>query len=709
VENVSPILAPDKTQMLAHLELLFGRALNGRIEITGIHVDKDSPGRARTRFFAPDDLDAAVDFAAGLNAEGGRNVYVGVALRKDDVFPGKAADDNDFLRTYALWADADDEAQLESARVAYAAARTDPAYVVVTGRTPERRAQLWWPLEAPIDDIDTVRAAARGIAVALGTDKGVSTAKQLMRLAGTVSWPKPNKPGRVLERTELHRIDRAAREFTLEQVQRAFPPVAMDAEGGGQITDVEVVHAGALGLEERITDGREGYAFRLVRAHLREFIGTNGAEPTADELYRVVAPIYLAKVDQSRPGRGPSFLKEKVAEALRAFAGGQIPGLRNLDEAVQTWAQRHPSEGNDVPVEEGEPEERSSLPFSAAEFSGEPPERQWVVPDWIVQDAVNSLYGDGGLGKTLLAQQLACSAVLGAPWLGLPVTRTTAVLAILCEDDRGELHRRHHAIKAAMGHAIGNPFDGVFLWPRVGEDNILARWDRDGKPVAGPFAAMVVEQVRRLSPTLLILDTLADFYGGNEIDRGQVNYFVKTILGGLIKERVTAGGSLTVLLLGHPSVAGKASGSGYSGSTAWNAAVRSRIYLSRPEDGSSDERILTRGKANYAASGDETALRLFFAEGVLKAENDASDADSVLQGCKAEIVAKVDQAWRQGQPYAARKDHRRFIHSALPAALKSVGYGPELTRQAIRECIEDGRISVRNVHGKRGFKGADHD
>lgn len=710
MENVSPILAPDKTQMLQHLEILFGRALKGRVEITGIHVDKDQPGRARTQFFAPDELDAAVDYAAALNAEGGRNVYVGVALRKDDVFPGKAADDSDFLRTYALWADADDERQLESARVGYAAAKTDPAYVVVTGRTPERRAQLWWPLETPIDDLDTVRTAARGIATSLGTDKGVCTGKQLMRLAGTVAWPKANKPGRVLERTELLRIERAAREFSLEQVQRAFPPVALGDGDGGAIPDVEVAHGGALGLEEKIMDGREGYAFRLIRAHLREYLGTTGAEPDADELYKIVAPIYLAKADQVRPGRGPAFLKEKVAEALRSYHAGQIPGMRDLEEAVLTWAQRHDESGDTGPFDDdefGPTAADTSQPFRASEFSGEPPEREWIVRDWIVQGAVNSLYGDGGLGKTLLAQQLACAVSLGAPWLGLEVAKGS-VLAVLCEDDKGELHRRHNAIKAAMGYAVGNPFSDVWLWPRVGEDNVLVRWDRDGKATAGTFTEKLVAKVREVEPAVLILDTLADFYGGNEIDRGQVNYFVKTVLGGLIKERQAVGAQLTVLLLGHPSVAGKATGSGFSGSTAWNAAVRSRLYLTKPEDGAGDERILTRGKANYAASGDETAIRLFFADGVLKAQNDVTDSDSVLQGCKAEIVQKIDQAWRAGQPYAAKKDHRRYVYATLPPVMARAGYGPEITRQAIRECIEDGRIHTSASNGMRGFRGRDN-
>jgi hypothetical protein len=222
---------------------------------------------------------------------------------------------------------------------------------------------------------------------------------------------------------------------------------------------------------------------------------------------------------------------------------------------------------------------------------------------------------------------------------------------------------------------------------------VLVRWDKDDKPVLGTFMAELIREVQTVNPSLLILDTLADFYAGNEISRPHVNYFVKTVLGGLIKSQKEAGHSLTVLLLGHPSVAGKASGSGYSGSTAWNAAVRSRMYL-------------TRGKANYAKSGDETAIRLFFSEGVLHACDDAEDGDAMLWAARQEVVKLVDRAWSAGRPYSAQKGHARHIYAALPADMSHAGFGPQITRQAIRESIDDSAISVSASNGKRGYRGA---
>src|SRR5262249_23821225 len=239
-------------------------------------------------------------------------------------------------------------------------------------------------------------------------------------------------------------------------------------------------------------------------------------------------------------------------------------------------------------------------PFDVGEFRGPAPERRWIVQDWIVEGVVNSLYGDGGIGKTLLAQQLAYCLRIGKPFLGIEVERKTS-FCVLCEDDVQEIHRRHDTISAGLGHPHDNPFaGGVTLWPRVGLDNLLVTWDNSNRPhLTRQFQDIWAEVLKR-RPDLLVLDTLADVYGGNEIVRVQVNHFIKTVLGRLILKAKEAGFILTVLLLAHPSMAGKASGSGASGSTAWENAVRARLYMRRPEEGHFDERELIRAKANYA-------------------------------------------------------------------------------------------------------------
>ena len=64
-------------------------------------------------------------------------------------------------------------------------------------------------------------------------------------------------------------------------------------------------------------------------------------------------------------------------------------------------------------------------------------------------------------------------------------------------------------------------------------------------------------------------------YPANENDRAKVRQFVGILRGLALRQRCA------VMLLGHPSLTGLNTGTGTSGSTAWNNSVRSRLYLER--------------------------------------------------------------------------------------------------------------------------------
>jgi RecA-family ATPase len=112
---------------------------------------------------------------------------------------------------------------------------------------------------------------------------------------------------------------------------------------------------------------------------------------------------------------------------------------------------------------------------------------------------------------------------------------------------------------------------------------------------------------------LIITDTLADVFSGNENDRAQARAFAQQTLGFLARETQGA-----VVALAHPSRAGMNSGSGESGSTAWIGTFRSQLYLSTPKPESKSEsaeppdpdlRMLTRKKATYARRDEVAELR----------------------------------------------------------------------------------------------------
>lgn len=406
-----------------------------------------------------------------------------------------------------------------------------------------------------------------------------------------------------------------------------------------------------------------------------------------------------------KEGRGASELRRKWDYAMRSWdtkvkAAAALP--RPNPTPVWRAAPQHPTPDDDEFDTESPPRRRKVV----TPFHGQAPERQWLVQDWIVEGTVNSFYGPGGSGKSLIALQLGAAMSLGQRWLGMR-TKPGRVLYVSCEDDADELHRRTDDIKLAMGYALGWPFPDLTIIDQVGEDNRLVIPGRYGGIEPGPFLAELEADVAELTPALLILDTLADIYAGSEIDRAQVNYFLKTTLGGLITRLAAQGHTLTILLLGHPSVSGVADGRGYSGSGAWENSVRSRLYLGQPEGCPPDERVLTRGKANYASSGDDTAIRLAWVDGVFRAERELEDGDPELVRIKARVVGEVWRAWEAKTPFTQQKSHRLYVFRALLKLLTDEGFERVSVRQAIRELIEDGRIGSDRKSNIKGLKPCD--
>jgi hypothetical protein len=123
-------------------------------------------------------------------------------------------------------------------------------------------------------------------------------------------------------------------------------------------------------------------------------------------------------------------------------------------------------------------------------------------------------------------------------------------------------------------------------------------------------------------PALVILDNAAAVFMGNEISRPEVTAFCRAL-----EREICHRTGAAIVLMSHPSRAGMTSGDGLSGSTAWNAAVRSRLYLRKPDKEDSDLRVLEVPKANYAQAGGQTFMR--YVSGAFQLEN-AGTRDQAL-------------------------------------------------------------------------------
>jgi RecA-family ATPase len=163
---------------------------------------------------------------------------------------------------------------------------------------------------------------------------------------------------------------------------------------------------------------------------------------------------------------------------------------------------------------------------------------------------------------------------------------------------------------------------------------LLATVAKGGTLQATPLLEAVKQLLQHDCPDLLVLDTLADYFPGNENDRAQARQFIGMLRGLAINHRCA------VVMLAHPSVAGMASGTGTSGSTGWNNSVRSRLYLSRVvQDGyeqNPDARVLRTMKSNYSSIGGEIALT--WQNGVFVADAPVTGLDRMAASAKAERV-----------------------------------------------------------------------
>lgn len=346
---------------------------------------------------------------------------------------------------------------------------------------------------------------------------------------------------------------------------------------------------------------------------------------------------------------------------------------------------------------------RKSRFFTAADLAGKAvPPREWLAPDLIPAGTVTLLSGDGGTGKSLVALQLAAACALGGKWLGRVVTAGQA-LFVSAEDDEAELHRRLWDVVQAEGAELAD-LDQLTLRSLAGEDALLAAVDaRSGVLRRSDLFRELDAFLAELRPVVLVLDTLADLFPGNENDRAQARQFVGLLRGLAMRH------NCAVVLLSHPSLSGMQSGAGTSGSTGWSNSVRSRLYLHRvlqgDEEPNPDARVLSTMKANYGPTGAEIALT--WRDGVFVADEAETGVDRMARRSRADrvflkLLGLLKEQGRQvngsgGQTYAP---------SVFASHPDSEGVTKAAFRDAMERLLQSGRIV--NVETGRASKRRSH-
>lgn len=286
------------------------------------------------------------------------------------------------------------------------------------------------------------------------------------------------------------------------------------------------------------------------------------------------------------------------------------------------------------------------------------------------------LTGGGGLGKTLLAQQIATCVAAGEPVFDR-ATSPAIVLGLYGEDDDDELTRRQQSILRVHDIDARDVRDYHYK-SLFGGETLLGHFDRQtGEFIESPLFTSIRATALDLGARLIILDNSTQMYAGDVNDRGPVVRFLQA----LNKLALEIGGA--VLLLGHVA---KSEGSTYSGSTAWRDGVRHALQITdtaRPgvKMEAPDQRILKVTKANYCASGAEIHIRW--------------ESGAFVHSEIEQKVAASEKAKHDCREFLRNLDSLTGSEIALSSSRQASNYAPRRMRN---ECRADMAAMEQAMH-----------
>ena len=264
----------------------------------------------------------------------------------------------------------------------------------------------------------------------------------------------------------------------------------------------------------------------------------------------------------------------KTLESART-AGQTSPNYEGLPDRPRQSAGFEPLE-----VDTDEPPGPKLSPVSVFDVVSAPsPAPSYVWKGYLPRGEVSLLGAHGGTGKSYISLMLAVAAATGRPLFGID-TEPSRVLFLSLEDS-GPVVRHRLANICRQWDIEPEELANLQVFDGTDDPELFATAGRDAGTTTGTYA-----ELRKLAAgaDLVIVDNASDAYGGDEIQRRQVRAFIRCL------KSIAKDNNSAVLLLAHvdknTSRARKAEGGeGYSGSTAWHNSVRSRLFMTRDEQG----------------------------------------------------------------------------------------------------------------------------
>lgn len=507
----------------------------------------------------------------------------------------------------------------------------------------------------------------------------------VLRPALTTAPPKAEADLSLLSESDKAPIPRGRAELALKEACAELR--ALDGTGSHPVI---LKVANAIGAHVAAGNIGQEYAYDA----LAEAFGESGASSEGWE--RAIRDSFanaltFADLPLREKTTAEMFPSDKIAAAM----ADQAPHI------VEPYTGPIPLPSRD-PIEKDYYEEPSNAfverSFSAATLAGKPvPDRDWLINDWVPNGQVTMIYGDGGVGKSLIAIHMAACSAAAVPWFGRSVKHGNAIF-MTAEDSRDEIHIRLDAI--SREHRI--PLERMArLFPSsfADTDAVLASLNGENQLNATKLYDELVEVCEAGRPSVVVLDTLADIYGANENVRQQVRAFVAML------RKIAIRFKCAVVVLAHPSLSGLNSGSGTGGSTAWNNSIRSRMYFDwvkvDGQVGDPDLRVLKLMKSNYSKIGTEIHMR--YQRGAF-----VPDRTFAVSGDPLERQAKADRVFLELLEKARGQNINIHVGAGKGYAVKvfkadasAQGVNESDLKASLKRLMDSGRI-VNAPYGRSG-------
>jgi hypothetical protein len=450
---------PDPQVIADCFERLFSHVtIDGQIEIAYTLPDSNAPKQAR--MFKVEDYAEAADFAAQINATPGQNVYFGPAIRRPNQ-PHSRGGDADVVALYTLFADFDDDGASAAATAKMKELGIQAPITVVTGRHPHLRSHKYLPLVEPIRDHALMRNALAHIADLLDGDPACKNQGRLMRIPGSVAWPK--KAGRQTEMTELHMPHGRRQQFNLGEITRhqASPQMPLAAPRNDhtgvshkRCAAPHLAHHAMASMPKTPTIGAG--CCRGIMLGTMNMVAITAHLVATDHTDEAIQD-YLA--DTTLPGYTQ---QQTIAEVQEAIDGARRKGYAPKPTII-----------NAVPAVIGEQQEKpfSILDFCAENFTGEPEPIKWLFDEVVPLGIPMMVAAMGDTGKSYMALHACCRVAYGPQKMmereevfGGVTAKSGRAVFITAEDSRATLHRRINELDQRGGDLINRIVFLLYRW-----------------------------------------------------------------------------------------------------------------------------------------------------------------------------------------------------------------------------------------------------